>query len=231
MATGGKLIQGGTYRGKGTKLKKAIEGGFDTAFLFPNRNGFYDLAPFGFATRKATYDEVVTLGQHKLVPVPLKDLEPGSPWTYNSMLMIWWVAMNVKRQLEAGMTVVIACVGGKNRSLALKYAVDPDGKYAIEQTDFKLELKCPLMRKWAEGFQASPGVVSIQCLAAEERASVAPVASDALKAINEAPVPLKVAMSAPINVTEIQERLRQRDLAMRKQQAPLKRYANGVVKL
>ena len=226
MTTGGKLIQGGTYRGKGTKLKEAIKGGFYAAFIFPNRNGFYDLAPFGHATRKATYEEVVEIGQHKLVPVPLKDVEPGSPWTYNDMLMIWWAAMNIKKQLEAGMTVVIACVGGKNRSLALKYAVDPDGKYAAEKTDFKLELKCPLMRKWAEGFQTSPGVVSIRCLVAEERAPVAPVA------LNEAPAPLKVAVGAPINVAALQERIRQRDLATRKQQQvpSLKRYADGAVK-
>ena len=93
-------------------------------------------------------------------PEESHDITDEAPWTYNHVLAMFTVAGYIKRQLEAGGIVVIACTAGKNRSPALRYAVDPTGKYSVMTAkEISARVKCPLMRRWAEAFHKSPGQV------------------------------------------------------------------------
>ena len=145
-----QLIQGGTSSRTKGKLRQAIADAkevngreHDTFYMFPDRAGNYD-----------------TGGFTKVEPVPLHDITEEAPWTYNHVLAMWTLAGYIKRQLEAGGIVVIACTAGKNRSPALQYAVDPTGKYSGKApAEISARVKCPLMRRWAEAFHKSPGQV------------------------------------------------------------------------
>ncbi len=145
-----QLIQGGTSSRTKGKLRTAIADAkeingrdHDAFYMFPDRAGNYDTSGFG-----------------KVEPVPLHDITEETPWTYNHVLAMWTLAGYIKRELEAGGIVVIACTAGKNRSPALQYAVDPTGKYSGKTpAELSARVKCPLMRRWAEAFHKSPGQV------------------------------------------------------------------------
>ena len=190
-----QLIQGGTRRAAKGKLRNAIADAkeangrdHDTFYMFPDRAGNYD-----------------TSGFTKVEPVPLHDITEATPWTYKHVLAMWTLAGYIKRQLEAGGIVVIGCTAGQNRSPALRYAVDPTGKYSAKTAkEISARVKCPLMRRWAEAFHKSPGSVppGIAPLVADARAAnpfdaTGRVSPDNIEIVNKKEWPIKDVVKLP----------------------------------
>jgi len=164
-----QLIQGGTCTRVVKKLKQSIADAevanarvYDCFYLFPDHENCYDARSFGYIKTKDVrkFSTHEALSKCRIVPVPIHNITEEHSWTYEHVLAMWTVSGYIKRQLESGIVVVLACTDGKNRSAALQYAVDPTGEYsAMNPEELKARVKCPLMRRWVEAFHKSPGAV------------------------------------------------------------------------
>ena len=209
--TQGKLIQGGTCNRKIGALKEALAGGYDHLFLFPDHDGYYNAQPFGFKKTNVMEDFATeeARAKCKVWPVPLHDIVEGRPWEEKHLSVAWSMAFYIKKLLESGATVAIACTAGKNRSMSMQYAVAPSPYH-------RSLVQCSLMRRWAEAFHESVvfngGKIpeDLFPLTAEQREPKQPVAM-----ADAAPAKTKVDIAA------LQERIRARDLATRALASPI----------
>lgn len=102
------LLQGGTTPRLRKSFNSLLQQNPSTVYLFPNYEGAFDDA----VVKKSEQ-------QSKVMFVNLCDPTPDNPWKMEDLKSFASYVHEAAEELKRGNTILIACVGGKNRSRAL----------------------------------------------------------------------------------------------------------------